>query len=185
MVSELGEAGVQRCSIARHIGTRVVKDATRRRWGCDATLRRAACAGARRFFRERSQKRLSYSARLLRDLPSSDVGQSSVCIVDTPERPLHSSEHVQATEEGCMRSDEGSGGLARRARGRRGGRRQAKFRPVPAGDNNFQDALDDSSTSKRSAGAASTCATTPERRTPVSLQSSRRALSPSLEACQN
>ena len=90
-----------------------------------------------------------------------------MCIVDTPDRPLRSSEHVQATEEGCMRSDEGSGGLARRARGRRGGRRQAKFRPVPAEGNTFQDALDDSSTSKRSAGSASTCATTPEPTSPA------------------
>ena len=66
-----------------------------------------------------------------------------------------------------MRSDEGSGGLARRARGRRGGRRQAKFRPVPAEGNTFQDALDDSSTSKRSAGSASTYATTPEPTSPA------------------
>ena len=151
----------------KHVGTRIFKDATRRRWGCDATLRRAACAGARRFFRERSQKRLSCSARVLRDQPSSDAGQCSVCIVDTPDRPLHSSEHVQATEGGCMRSDEGSGGLARRARGRRGGRRQAKFRPVPPEGNTFQDALDDSSTSKRSAGSASTYATTPEPTSPA------------------
>ena len=63
MVSELGEAGVQRCSIARHIGTRVVKDATRRRWV--AMLRYAALL-ARRFFGERSQRRLSCSARALR-----------------------------------------------------------------------------------------------------------------------
>ena len=66
-----------------------------------------------------------------------------------------------------MRSGEGSGGLARRVRGRRGGRRQAKFRPVPAEGNTFQDTLDDRSTLMRSAGSASTCATTPEPTSPA------------------
>ena len=37
---------------------REFKASTRRKWGCDATLQRAACAGARYFFRERSLRRI-------------------------------------------------------------------------------------------------------------------------------
>ena len=43
------------CSVPA--GKRAFKASTRRRWGCDTTLQRAASAGARYFFRERSQRR--------------------------------------------------------------------------------------------------------------------------------
>ena len=42
---------------AGYRGGRAFRVSTRRRWGCDATLRRAACVGARLFFRERQQRR--------------------------------------------------------------------------------------------------------------------------------
>ena len=186
MVSESNEVGVQRWTIAKHMGTRVFKDATRRRWGCDATLRRAACAGARRFFRERSQKRLSCSARVLRDQPSSDAGQCSVCIVDTPDRPLHFPNTCKLRRRAVCGQTRGPVGL----------RDVLVAAGVDEGKPNF-DQFHLRVTLSRTrwtivrlqSGALVQPAPVPLRRsrrllrrTPVSLQASRRALSPSLEA---
>ena len=44
---------------AEYCRERVFKASTRRRWGCDVSLRRAACAGARVYFRERQQRRMT------------------------------------------------------------------------------------------------------------------------------
>ena len=45
----------------------ILKQSTRRRWGCDASLRRAARAGARHFYRARQQQRAARgSSDLLR-----------------------------------------------------------------------------------------------------------------------
>ena len=72
------------CSVPA--GKRVFKASTRRRWGCDTTLQRAASAGARYFFRERLQRRSRCGAGVRQERSSWAARQNFACGATVPEK---------------------------------------------------------------------------------------------------
>ena len=113
--------GQQRRSCTRQNGERFLKASTRIRWGCEVTLQRAACAGARHFFRERSQRRRATGGSMMQNQQASDANSSSC---DATTVGARFAPEVQVRDEVCLLPESTFAGHLRRKRGRRGGCRR-------------------------------------------------------------